>query len=128
MTYCKLNSDTLDMKITNYLVKQFYILETIEKKYLKKENPSFKSNISEVELIAYKILENKENIKESYNANPSDLLRKKSGAIIYVDGLLMRNYEIFAKVVNEATNKKELIAEFKNNNLICREKILQLLR
>lgn len=126
-SYLKSNPDSISNVLIGYLVKQYYILEEFEKRGLVSPESMSKTEISELESQAYKFLDNRENFDKLNFDFEEKIPENKLNQFSNINFLLLSNYEVFARFLNNSVDRKDFYKEFKNNNNICKDLLTKLI-
>lgn len=121
------NSNPDKIKLIDYLIKQYNILDEMEKYNELLLNSVTESNISKLELIANKFLLNQDNFSKSNSEKPKNISEEEFNQFVFLNGQLNKNFEAFIRFLNNYKTEKN-IDELKNSNSSYRNSLKVLIQ
>ncbi|GAA4773953.1 hypothetical protein GCM10023230_25790 [Flavobacterium hankyongi] len=127
-SYLKSDSKKENKEGVDFLVKQYYILEKIEKDGLALLKTNADSEIQNLESDTYLFWENVMNFEKVFPDFEKNIQKEKLNTFLYVTGQLKESYEIFARFLNNTAKRKEYFDEFKLKKDTVKDLLIDLLR
>lgn len=112
----------------DFLVKQYYILEKIEKDGSAFLKTNADSEIQNLESDAYLFWENVMNFEKVFPELENNIKKEKLDAFLYLIGQLKENYEVFTRFLNNTDKRNEYFDEFKLKKDSLKDLLIKLLK
>lgn len=127
-SYLKSNPKKENREGIDFLVKQYHVLEKIEKDGSALLKTNADSEIQNLESDGYLFWENLMNFEKTFPEFEKNIQKEKLDAFVYVTGQLKENYEVFVRFLNNTEKRKEYFDELKLNNNTLKDSLINLLK
>lgn len=124
----EININQTKTMLVDYLFNQYCILDEIESKSKTLLKSSSESQISELESIGYKFLENVEKFRTTYEDQPGILNDKEMNDFSKIYSDLRNNFTTYSRLLNNFKTDKDLFETLKLNNSRLRVSINEFIK